>query len=258
MGTSSVYEQLRHRLTTCEFTPGQRLSPDALASRFGTSLSPVREALRQLASEGLLERIPNQGTFVRNLTRQQLSDLVEVRAVLECHAATVAAQRINEDELFVLRSHVEALESGYERYVEAYREKSDQLVAMCQDLSELDFEFHLGILRAAGNREVISILRNNHAMVRMFGFRTDPPQAWKHLEREARANCAVHREIYEAIAARQPEDARLAMISHNERARDNLFGRFDAVCSGLSFGEGAPVGDYSPGIRRRIEERLEE
>ena len=258
MGTQSVYEQLRQGLTTCEFRPGERLSPDALASRFGTSLSPVREALRQLASEGLLERVPNQGTFVRNVTRQQLSDLVEVRAVLECHAATVAAQRINEDELYALRSHVEALENGYERYVDAWRKKSDQLLEICQNLSELDFEFHLGILRAAGNREVITILRNNHAMVRMFGFRTDPPESWEHLDREATSNCEVHRAIYEAIAARESEQAGEAMVAHNKRARDNLFGRFDAVVHGRTSGDGVPQGDYSPGIRRRIEEKLEE
>lgn len=257
MTSLSIYHQLRNCLTSHEFESGQRLSPDVLASRFGTSLSPVREALHQLASEGFVERIPNRGMFVRQFTRQQLSDLVEVREVLERHAVVVAARRINESELHALQTQIERLEVTYDQFLEAYRASSDGLLEMLQSLAEADFGFHLSLFHAAGNAEVISILRNNHAMVQMFGFRTDPPNVWNdNYEQHLRDNCAVHREIFDAIAARKPREARRAMILHNKRARANLFGRFDAISKGQNFGDHSPQGEFSRSFRKRIEDEL--
>lgn len=257
MTNSSIYEQLRNCLVTREFAPGQRLSPDTLASRFGTSLSPIREALQQLASEGFVERIQNQGTFVREFTRQQLSDLVEVREVLECHAASVAARRINENELYTLRVHIEQLETAYDQFWKACLENPEGRLEKLEHIAEIDFGFHLSILHAAGNEEVISILHNNHAMVQMFGYRTDPPSAWgSDYEQTLRENCAIHREIHDAIAARKPREARRAMMIHNQRARVNLFGRFDAILSGQTFSNKSPRGEFSPSFRKRINEEL--
>ena len=258
MAGSSIYEQIRNCLTAGEFTPGQRLSPDALASRFGTSLSPIREALHQLVSEGLAERIHNQGTFVRQFTRQQLSELVEVREVLERHAVGVAARRINDSELHTLRLYIEQLKVAYDQLWDACQEKSADRLEKLQYVSEIDFCFHLSIFQAAGNAEIISILHNNHAMVQMFGYRTDPPDVWgSGYEQELRKNCAIHCEIFEAIATRKPREARRAMAVHNKRARVNLFGRFDAVTSGQMIDNNSPQGEYSSSFRKRISDELE-
>ena len=254
----SVYEQLRHCLNSQEFGPGQRLSPDALASRFGTSLSPVREALHQLVSEGFAERIPNQGTFVRQFTHQQLSDLVEVREVLERHAVGVAARRINDSELHVLRVHVEQFEVAYEELFDACREMPEARLEKLQHIAEIDFGFHLAIFQAAGNQEIISILHNNHAMVQMFGYRTDPADFWESdYEQVLRGNCEIHREIYEAVCARKPREARRAMVVHNKRARMNLFSRFDAIISGQKESKQSPEGEFSASFRKRINDTLE-
>ena len=258
MASLSIYEQLRHCLTSQEFGPGQRLSPEALASRFGTSLSPVREALHQLVSEGFAERIPNQGTFVRRFTHEQLSDLVEIREVLERHAVGVAARRINESELHILRTRFEQLETAYDELFAVCRETPEARLEKLQHLAEADFGFHLAIFHAAGNKEIISILHNNHAMVQMFGYRTDPPGAWgDDYEQVIRNNCAIHREIYEVIAARKPREARRAMAAHNKRARMNLFGRFDAIVSGQKFEDQSPRGEFPSDFRKRISDELE-
>ena len=254
---SSIYEQLRNCLITCEFSPGQRLSPDALASRFGTSLSPIREALHQLASEGFVERIPNQGTFVRQLSRQQLSDLIEVREVLECHAVVVAARRCSEDELHILQTQIKNLATAYDQLLDTYPKNSDGLLDLLQAIAEADFGFHLSLFHAAGNAEVISILRNNHAMVQMFGFRTDSPESWdQDYEQHLRTYYNLHCQIYDAIAARKPREARRAMVSHNKYARTNLLNRFDAINKGQAFGDNAPQGEFSRSFREQIENKL--
>ena len=76
--------------------PGERLRAEALAQRFGTSRTPIREALLQLEAQGLVEVEPNRGAVVRTFDRDDLFDLYQLRALLEPRAAALAAPRISE------------------------------------------------------------------------------------------------------------------------------------------------------------------
>src|SRR6187200_3686539 len=97
-GTTSairVHRDLRHAILEGELAPGERLRAEALAGRFGTSRTPVREALLMLEREGLVDVLPNRGAIVRSFDADDLLDLYEVRSLIEPHAAARAATRID-------------------------------------------------------------------------------------------------------------------------------------------------------------------
>lgn len=87
-----AYETLRTAILDCTFVPGMALSEQAVSEQLQVSRAPVREAFRQLAVEGLLEAIPQRGTFVARLDRQRIADAVFVREAIECKAAALAAR----------------------------------------------------------------------------------------------------------------------------------------------------------------------
>ncbi|SDP40497.1 transcriptional regulator, GntR family [Rhodoferax sp. OV413] len=87
-----AYESLRTAILNCSFTPGMALSELAVSEELGVSRAPVRDAFRRLVGDGLLEAIPQRGTFVTRLSRAKIADAIFVREVIECRAAELAAQ----------------------------------------------------------------------------------------------------------------------------------------------------------------------
>jgi len=98
-----VYGDLRHALMTGRFLPGQKMPIRALAAALGTSLTPVREALRRLITEGVLEGQSNRSVRVPLMTRTKILELRELRVTLESIAAARAAEIITRDEVANLR-----------------------------------------------------------------------------------------------------------------------------------------------------------
>ncbi len=94
-----VVAELRCLIVSAELTPGTPISEGALAESFGVSRTPVREALKQLQSEGLVETRPRVGTFVTTPSRREFVELLELRAVLEGAAARLLAERGTADQL---------------------------------------------------------------------------------------------------------------------------------------------------------------
>jgi DNA-binding GntR family transcriptional regulator len=87
-----VYETIRAAILDCTFLPGMALSEQAVSVELQVSRAPVRDAFRQLAVEGLLEAVPQRGTFVARLHRAKIADAIFVRESIECRAAALAAQ----------------------------------------------------------------------------------------------------------------------------------------------------------------------
>ena len=102
-----VQDQLREAILTGGLEPGARLRAEALAERLRSSRTPVREALLLLAREGLVEIEPRRGATVRAFDAADVSELYEVRALIEPHAAGLAAERITADELGRLLEAIE-------------------------------------------------------------------------------------------------------------------------------------------------------
>lgn len=94
-----AYDAIRQRINTGEYAAGAHLKGEDLAANFGISRTPVREALRRLNSEGLVEFIPNRGASVVAWTRADVDEVFGLRVVLESHAASLAAQRLQESQI---------------------------------------------------------------------------------------------------------------------------------------------------------------
>src|SRR5438128_2713360 len=85
--TDEVYDVMRRSILTNVFRPGQRLPIEEIANQLGVSLTPVRHAIQQLATEGLIEIRPRSGTFVASLDVQDIAETFDIRRALECLAA---------------------------------------------------------------------------------------------------------------------------------------------------------------------------
>ncbi|WP_156752533.1 GntR family transcriptional regulator, partial [Mycobacterium sp. ACS1612] len=105
---TSVYEEFRDAILTGRFAAGQVLSENALATEFGKSRTPVREALHRLEIEGLVERVP-RGVRVRASSPEEILDIYEVRITLEGAAAKAAPERATEFDRMQLRSAQQAM-----------------------------------------------------------------------------------------------------------------------------------------------------
>lgn len=139
---AQVLDELRTVLASGELPPGSLCSAPALAERFGVSATPVREAMQQLAAEGVVEVVPNRGFRVCAQSPREAAELAEVRALLEVPlvlraARTVPAQRWEE-----LRPLAEDAARAAARDDRA-------------DWAETDGAFHRGLLGVTGNRQLV-------------------------------------------------------------------------------------------------------
>ena len=88
-----VLDDLRRRILTGDFKPGQKINESEIAARLGISRSPVREAFRVLESEGLITTLPRKGSYITDISPQDVEELFEIRELLECHAVDSIRKR---------------------------------------------------------------------------------------------------------------------------------------------------------------------
>ena len=183
-----VVDRLRNMIVEGDLTPGERVDEGALCDEFGISRTPLREALKVLASEGLVELRPNRGTRISALTPVEVKDLFEAVAGIERLAAELAAKRMSESDL-------EWLSKRHERLLGLYEERRRR------EYFRLNHEIHNAIVRLSANAVLLNTHSNLMARVRRARF-----MAILSEERWAEA-IDEHRKIMDAFAAR---DAKLA------------------------------------------------
>ncbi len=207
VGTSAerVYDDLREAIIGGEYTPGERLRTEALAERFGTSRTPVREALVLLEGDGLVELEPRRGAVVRSFDAADLVDLYEVRAILEARAAQLAALRLTREDLDALDATCDRAESM----------AGSGKVAI-ETLIASNDEFHRVIVEASGSARLTAALRTVAGIPRPFKV-----AFWKNGAERTRS-LSAHREIVAALRSRSAERAESAMRLHVLTARDFL------------------------------------
>lgn len=143
----SIAEAIRASILKGQLKPGLKISEPTLASQFGISRTPVREALRQLDSEGFLLVLPRRGARVAPLSEKDIREFYEVKAVLEGYAARLATAHITGKEI----EKMEHLNAGMEK---ADQEKDYRRVF------RLHNEFHEVFLRASGNEQLYHLIRS--------------------------------------------------------------------------------------------------
>jgi DNA-binding GntR family transcriptional regulator len=182
-----IVETVRNAIVNGQIPAGARVAEPELADRFGISRTPIREAFRQLESEGFITVIPRKGAIVASLSAKDISDFYDLKMVLEGYAARCAAKVLTEKEL----AKMEAVN----RQMETASTKKD-----LRKVLSLHNEFHEIFLKSCGNEKLYSIVQN---MVMQFQrFRLILAMRGK-LEGSIRQ----HREIIEAF---RKQDADLA------------------------------------------------
>jgi DNA-binding GntR family transcriptional regulator len=197
-----AYYGIRELIVSLELAPGSPVSERELMERLGLGRTPVREALRALAQEKLVEVYPRRGIVVSPVDVGDLASLSEVRITLESFAARLAAERANADERDVARSLLAELADVADSHDE-------------RALIELDQRIHRHVYRCAHNPFVESTLNEYYTLTLRIWFLA--------LDRVARLDDAVteHRELLEAIYdgdARRAEEVMRRHIEGFERA----------------------------------------
>ena len=139
-----IYHRLRSEILNGRRRPGQRLAIDLLKDEFGTSITPVRDALQMLNQEGLISIKPRSGYFVTQITLKELRDMLEMREILEIAAVERAAKHITLEQI----KGVKSVHAGYTGDDEAsYTRYTDE-----------NRNFHCLVAEASGNHELAGTL----------------------------------------------------------------------------------------------------
>lgn len=198
-----VYSRLEEEILSGEIARGTALGEIALAKRLGVSRTPIRGALHRLSEEGLVEISPNRGATVLGINVDDLIDIYRIRERLEGLASSLAATRITPEELDKLSEAVDL--------AEFYINKNDT-----EHIKELDTVFHSIIYKASGSRFLSRTLSELHRKIKSYRKRSlSVPGRLQKSENE-------HREIFEAIKAKDADMADKLTSLHVQRALNNM------------------------------------
>jgi DNA-binding GntR family transcriptional regulator len=196
-----IYKEVRRSIITGHRKPGERLDLETLSKRYGTSVTPLRDALQMLSQEGLVTIKPRSGYFVTHITLKQLRDMLELREILEVASIERAVLRITEEQ-FEQLEHVHAGYTGdddesYDRYMDENR------------------RVHYLIAQVSGNQELAEML--GHLLDRLASFMV-LCRAGETLERR-------HALLIEALRTRDVATARQAMLNEINETRETILER---------------------------------
>jgi len=144
---TNAYQRIKKGILELRYRPGQKLSEARLVAELKLGRSPIRSALARLERDGWVRVLPQNGTFVRRFSPDEVVAMSELRLLLEAHAASVAATQVAPEELAALRAKFEALKS------KGPSSNFDEFLA-------LDDLFHGTVYRLAGNPFIAEILNN--------------------------------------------------------------------------------------------------
>jgi DNA-binding GntR family transcriptional regulator len=185
-----AYHEIRVLIVSLELAPGAVIDERDLIERLGIGRTPVREALRRLAQERLVEVYPRRGIFVTGVDVRELARLSEVREVLEPEAARLAAERATDADRAELAALVEELDRGG------------------GELMELDERIHRAVYRAAHNDLLEATLEQYYVLaLRIWSIALDRAH-------ELEEAVEAHRALLEAIQAGDGERAADTMRAH--------------------------------------------
>lgn len=184
-----VYADLRAEIVSLQRLPGEPISETALAQSYGFSRTPIREAVRRLAAEGMVEVFPQSGTFVARIRLATLPEAIVIRKALEETSARLAAERAQRSQIIALLGHVQ-------------RQREASRLGDRNAFHQADEAFHRAIAEAAGYRGIWTLVEQVKVHVDRYRRLTLPQTG-----RMARV-IAEHRAI--AAAIESGDDARAA------------------------------------------------
>lgn len=190
-----VADRLRRAIYSHQLQPGDAIDEKALCVSFGISRTPLREALKVLAAEGLVELKPRRGCFVRKLSTEELNDLFPVMAVLEGLCARETAKRLDDAGLAELeRLHAELEKQAAAGDIDAYY--------------ETNFVFHKAVEDMSGNRCLQRVITDLRRVLRL------ARHAQLTLPGRLQQSLEEHRRVMAAMRHRDPDEVDRCMQDH--------------------------------------------
>ncbi len=198
-----VFERLEEDILTGVYKRGEPLTELSISERFNISRTPVRGAIHRLADEGLVKLYPNRGAVVTGISKDDIIDIYNIRMRLDGLAAAMAAEKMSEEDIEKLRESVELSEF--------YIKKHDT-----EHQKELDTAFHALIYTATGARMLSQILSELHKKTKLYRkLSLDTAD-------RAEKSIAEHRQILEAIEARDAKAAEKLTQNHIQKALSGI------------------------------------
>jgi DNA-binding GntR family transcriptional regulator len=203
---ASAYEQIKEAILSGALRPMERISEGDAATRLGLSRTPVREAFGLLAAEGLIVVIPQRGSFVSQLRIDDILEIYQIRTPLECMAARIAAEAMDETTLAELERLVE---------VETSRHGPREARASLDG----SFEFHRIIIECVRNRRLKALVGQLQGQVHRARL------LWPSTLRRLDETWEEHADLVSALRAHDPDRAEQLMRTHLERAQASTLDR---------------------------------
>lgn len=203
--STSLLASLQRDILTGKMKPGHKIVEQELCNEYGVSRTPIREALRQLEADGLVENILNRGAFVIGMSEQDFEDMFDMRRAYEVQAVTWAIQRITEEQM-------EQLEETFE-FMEFYTMRND-----IEKMLVINAHFHQIIYEASHNRMLEKQLSSYQNFLK-----------YKSVERVRAENylstvLEEHRAIFRAFVEKDVRGGALAMEIHMNRSKERSCG----------------------------------
>jgi DNA-binding GntR family transcriptional regulator len=203
-------QRLRQMLVEGVIAPGAKLNERELCEQLSVSRTPLREAIKTLAAEGLVELLPNRGAIAVALTEADVLNTFEVIAVLEGHSGELAARRITEAELNEIKALQFEMKAAYTR----------------RDLSayyRLNAAIHSAINAAARNPVLTATYKQVNARLQALRFRSNQDgEKWRHAVEE-------HEQMIAALEARDASAMRSVLLAHIDHKRDVVIEQLHAA-----------------------------
>jgi len=198
--SAGLYTELQKDILSGALPDKSKLTEQAVCKRYNVSRTPVREALRQLEADGLIENIPNRGAYVTGLSKRDISDLFDLRALFEVQAVEWAIKRMSSEDIDSLAEVME--------FMEFYTLKKDAAKVL-----SFNSRFHSLIYEGTGNRKLQRSLEVYQTYLKY----SAPHRSYT--ESDLKTILEEHRAIYEAFESRNAAAGRKAMEYHMEQSK---------------------------------------
>ncbi len=197
-----VFNRIREDILNGKYEDHEELKEMAIGEELGVSRTPVREALRQLELEGLIQIIPNKGAYVVGISAGDVHDIYMIRSRLEGLCARWACENISTEQMDELEEIV---------YLADFHLSKGHM----DQLAELDNRFHTTLYESCNSKMLEHLLKDYHQYVWRIRQKTL-------MSSRGEASNAEHRAIMEAIRDNKPDDAEKKANSHIINAYDNM------------------------------------
>lgn len=176
-----IAQKIRHKIQNQQYQQGERLTVRCLCEEFGASETPVKQALNQLVTTGLVVSIPKCGMRVRTFTFQDMKNNWEARLMIEQFCAAAAVDRVRRDESFIdhIRELLHSTNAAYDQCIQDYTKEN------FSGLSEYDRRLHTELIKCCENDQIVNMYESLNAYAGMFtGFTRHNRETLKGVQKE--------------------------------------------------------------------------